>query len=215
MKVTDIAPRRRHLAAVSLFPGPEKIKEAEYEGDNILIDVEILKRCNILKGSELSLAELKELIFVSECYRAKERAVWYLSKGDLSEKALFDKLNRGFSQKASAFAVAQMVKRGYIDDKRYAENLARRLAEKNVSGNAAVGKMLQKGVPLELAKQVLKDYKSTDCDKAYNLLTCKYKNKLSNEDDLRRTIAALQRRGFSHSDIRTALNRVSNENEEN
>ena len=215
MKVIEIIPRRRHLAAVSLFPLPEKIENAEYEEDKILIDREILKRCEISKDSELSLSDLRELCFVSECYRAKERAVWYLSKGDLSEKALFDKLNRGFSQKASAFAVAQMVKRGYIDDMKYAENLARRLAEKNVSGNAAVGKMLQKGVPLELAKRVLKDYKSTDLDKAYNLLINKYKNKLREEDGLRRTVAALQRRGFSYSDIKAALKRVSDENEEN
>ena len=204
MKVVDIAPRRRHLAAVTLFPTPEKMENGEYEGDKLLIDREILKRCEIYKNSDLTLEDIKQLIYVSECYRAKERAVWYLSKGDLSEKALFDKLKKSFSEKACAFAVAQMVKKGYLKDERYAENLARRLSDKNVSSRAAVGKMLEKGVPLELAKQVLEDYKSGDENKAYTLLTTKYKNKLENEDDLRRTIMALQRRGFSYSDIRAA-----------
>lgn len=215
MKVLDIAVRRRHLAALSFFPVPEKIDGAEYEGEKILIDREILKRCEIFKNVELSLEELKDLVFVSECYRAKERAVWYLSRGDLSEKALFDKLKKHFSEKSAAFAVAQMIKRGYVDNKRYAENLAVSLSQKNVSASAAVGKMLGKGLPLDLAKEVLAEYKNTDSDKVYKLLNTKYKSKLENSDDVRRTVMALQRRGFSYGDIRAALKRISNENEEN
>lgn len=211
MKVVDIGIRRKHLAALTVVPAPEIFEDAEYEENKILIDREILDRCKIEKGTEISAEDLKELIFVSSCYRAKQRAVWYLSKGDISEKALFDKLKRNFSEKASAFAVEQMIKRGYLNDRKYAENLVRILSEKNISKNAAVGKMLQKGLPFELIKDVLKNYKSGDENRAYNLLITKYKNKLNNDEGIKKSVAALVRRGFSYSEVLTALKKINPE----
>lgn len=209
MKITEIGIRRRHLAAISLYPVPEKIEGAEYEKEKILIDREILSRCNIAKDTELSLEDLKELVCISECYRAKNRAIWYLSKNDISEKALFEKLTKNFSEKASAFAVGQMVERGYVDDRRYAENMVRLLNAKNISGRGAVTKMLSKGIPLEIAKDVLEGYRDDDVIRAYNLLKTKYKNKLT-ENDLNKTIAALSRRGFSYQTIKTAMGNILN-----
>jgi SOS response regulatory protein OraA/RecX len=209
MKITEIGIRRRHLAAISLYPAPEKIEGADYEKDKILIDREILSRCKIVKDTELSLEDLKQLVHVSECYRAKNRAIWYLSKNDISEKALFEKLTKNFSEKASAFAVEQMVKRGYVDDRRYAENMVRLLNAKNISGRGAITKMLSKGIPLETAKDVLEGYKDDDVIRACNLLKTKYKNKLT-EEDLNKTIAALSRRGFSYQTIKSAIESILN-----
>ncbi|MBQ4154446.1 MAG: regulatory protein RecX [Clostridia bacterium] len=209
MRVVNIEVRRRHLAAVSLLPEPEKINEAEYEGNKLLIDREILRRCNIEIGCELSNEEIKELVLVSESYRAKERAVWYLSKADTTEKALFEKLCRNFSEKAAAFAVAQMVKKGYVNDRRFAENYALLLSNRKVSKRAAVGKMLQKGVPLDMAKEVLSEREYDESIAVLELLKTKYKNKLGNDEQVRKTVAALYRRGFGYSDIKTALNEFS------
>lgn len=214
MKVLNIEVRRRHLAAVTFSENFERIENADYEGQKLLVDREILNRCEIKPDTELSLDEIKELVLVSECFRAKEKAVWYLSKGDLSEKGLYDKLRKNFSEKASAFALQQMVKRGYIDDRRYAENLLRILTERKVSSRAAVGKMLEKGVPMTIIKEVSEGTRNTDAERAEALLLTKYKNKMSNEDDLRRTVAALMRRGFVYSDIKTALNMFASGNEE-
>lgn len=214
MKVTEIGVRRKHLAALTLLPPPEKIVGAEYEGEKLLIDREILERCKIVKGSELSLEDIKELISASEAYRAKQRALWYLSKGELSKKGLYNKLRRAFSEKASTFATEQMVKRGYVDDRRYAELLARNLSQKNVSSSAAVGKMLEKGLELSLIKETLSEYKDNDLSRAVNLLNTKYKNKLS-EENVAKTIAALQRRGFSFEIIKSAIKQVDINCEEN
>ncbi len=209
MKVMEIGIRRRHLAALTLMPAPKEIKGAEYEGDKLLIDREILERCNIKKGSELSLEDVRELVLVSESYRAKQRALWYLSRSDISEKSLYNKLRRGFSEKASAFATEQMVKRGYLDDRRFAENLSRSLSEHNISANAAVGKMLEKGLEMELIKDVLKGYKDHDTNRIVNLLGTKYKNKMGDEAAIQKTIAALARRGFSFDNIKEAIRIIS------
>lgn len=208
MKIIKIGIRRRHLAALTFFPTPEKIEGAEYEGENILVDREILERCFLKENSEISDEELKELVLASECYRAKQRALWYLSGGEISEKGLFDKLNKNFSEKASAFAVSQMVSRGYVSDKRYAELLVRSLNSKNISYKWAVSKMLSKGISLELAKEVLADYGQENEQRVYNLLTTKYKNKMGDDDALRKTVASLVRKGFSYSEIQAALKKL-------
>lgn len=202
------------MAAVSFDVFCGEIENAEYESEKLLIDREILKRLQIEKGSELTLDEIKDLVFVSQCYRAKNKAVWYLSQSDLSKKALYDKLLRTYSQKASAFAVEQMLKKGYLNDERYAENLAHRLFSQNVSVKAAVGKMLAKGVDLDLAKKAVAEYKDDNYLSAYRLLITKYKNKLSNEDDVRRTVQALLRRGFSYTDVKSALEKVKSSADE-
>ena len=120
MQVVNIAVRRKCLYAITLDPPPpEGLEGAEYEGQNILVDKTILSRCDIKKGTQLNLDELKSLCLVSESYRAKNKAIWYLSRTDYSEKFLYDKLRRTFSQKASAFAVQQMVKKGYVNDEKY------------------------------------------------------------------------------------------------
>lgn len=211
MKVVLIATRRRGLSAVSFFPAPPKdIPGAEYEDERVLIDRVILGRCNINIGTELSENDLKELVYVSECYRAKQRAVYYLSQGDLSAKGLNDKLKRNFSERASAFAVAQMIKKGYLDDERYAERLIGQLQAKNLSQRAIVNKLYLKGISNEIAKKMLErdELAPSDAERAESLIISKYKNKISDEVGIKRTFAALQRRGFSYSDIKKAFERI-------
>ena len=117
MTVCEIAIRRKSRVAISLLPPPPpNIEGAEYEGEKLLIDKTISARCNITKNAELSLEDIKQLVYVSECYRAKQRAIWLLSGQDYSEKGLFEKLTKNFTPKASAFAVSQMVERRFIND---------------------------------------------------------------------------------------------------
>lgn len=211
MQIINIHPRRRGLSAVTLLPPPEQgIAGAEYDGERLLLDREILARCSIEKGMELSVDELKKLIYVSECYRAKQRAVWHLSQSDYSEKLLYDKLCRSFTKQASAFAVAQMVKKGYLNDRKYADRLIEKLKCKNMSHRAVQDKLMQKGVSAETAKEALQCVmlSQSDAERALVLLKTKYRSKLTDKDDVRKTIAALQRRGFAYSDIKTALDKL-------
>lgn len=211
MQVTEIAVRRKGLAAVSFFPpAAPGLPGAEYEGERVLLDRVILTRCGIETGSALSDEDLKQLIYVSECYRAKQRAIWYLSQSDHSEKALYDKLCRGFSPRAAAFAVSQMCQKGYLDDRQYAVRLVKRLAGQNLSERAVREKLYQKGLPADLIREILEEehLEMTETDRAVALLESQYRNRLSDPDDVAKTVAALQRRGFSYETIKESLKRL-------
>lgn len=207
MIVQSLSPRKRFLCAVALLPPPDPQEfEADYEGERLLLDRRILERCGVVVGLQLNDEDLTTLIKTSECYRAKQRAIWYLSRSDCCSKGLYNKLRRYFKEYAAEFAVKQMNDLGYLNDRDYAHRLADSLLTYGgLSIRAARGKMLQKGVEKTLADEVLEDFDVNSKELILKLIDKKYKNKLSDEDDKRRTIAALQRRGFSFSDIRSAL----------
>lgn len=212
MTVLDVAPRRKHRVAVTFSPPPEQgISGAEYEGEKLLIDKVIAARCDITKGSNLREAEVKQLIFVSECYRAKERAIWLLSGQDYSEKGLYNKLIKNFTPKASAFAVAQMQKKGFVNDEKYAAALVLKFKAKNFSKRQMAEKLAQSGISKEISHRLLRqdeDIAATDVSRAVELLKGKYINKIGDEEGRRKTFAALMRRGFSYSDIKKAFELV-------
>lgn len=212
MTVLDVAPRRKHRVAVTLSPPPKQgVLGAEYEGEKLLIDKVIAARCDIVKGAELSEADLSELIYVSECYRAKERAIWHLSGQDYSEKGLYNKLIKTFTPKAAAFAIAQMQKKGFINDEKYAANLVLKFKSKNLSKRQMAEKLMQNGISKEISHKLLKvdeDLSATDVSRAAELLKAKYINKIGDEEGRKKTFAALMRRGFSYSDIKKAFELV-------
>ena len=212
MTVLDVALRRKHRVAVTLSPPPKQgVLGAEYEGEKLLIDKVIAARGDIVKGAELSEADLSELIYVSECYRAKERAIWYLSGQDYSEKGLYNKLIKTFTPKAAAFAIAQMQKKGFINDEKYAANLVLKFKSKNLSKRQMAEKLMQNGISKEISNKLLKvdeDLSATDVSRAAELLKAKYINKIGDEEGRKKTFAALMRRGFSYSDIKKAFELV-------
>ena len=211
MRVLELATRRKGLAVLRLEPPPaEDISGAAYEKGQVLIDRVILARCDIQKGMELSEAELRELVLVSESYRAKQRAVWILSQGDVSQQSLYDKLCRNFTEQAASFAVSQMVQKGYLNDRAYAERLIVKAKEKQMSRRATQNRLFEKGIPANIITEVMGEanLQESEVERALALLQTKYQSKLSDEAGIRKAFAALQRRGFSYSDIKAALHRL-------
>ncbi len=210
MKVTDIAVRRKGLAAGGFSPLPPKtLPKAEYEGERILLDREILSRCNIKKGDDLSYDDLAGLVLASECYRAKQRAVWLLASRDYSKKALTDKLVQKFSKEASQFAVEQMVKKGYLNEERLALNLLEKYSAANLSIKQMRAKLFEKGLEKEVITWALEKThpEQNEYSRLEALIESKYKTKIQGEDGVRKTVDALRRRGFSFSDIKKALSK--------
>ncbi len=208
MRIEKISPRRKNFAAIKFSPSPKlDLSGALYEGENLLIDREILARLSLCEGEELSETEVQQLVVTSECYRAKQRAVWYLSSGDMSEKGLYQKLCRTFTPAAAAFAVEQMIKKGYLKELNFARRLLRQGKDKNLSKRAIKNKLFEKGISPEVIQEVLEEWHEGDVSSLCQLLETKYATQLSGED-FPKTVAALQRRGFSYADIKTALIRL-------
>ena len=66
-----------------------------------------------------------------------------------------------------------------------------------------------------MAKFTIEDLPDDDeVEKILNLLKTKFAGKLENWNDLQKTIAALQRKGFTYADVRAALRRYNEEIED-
>ena len=198
MKVAALKQKRKMLTAVIFDDGSEAC-----------LDSELVIMENIKVGSEID--DLDELLYRSDLKRAKSRALWYLSRSDHSEKALFDKLCRAeFSKRASAEAVERMKELGLINDEAYASRMAEYLKASGISKREAEVKMINRGIKRDLAHSVLED-DGDECDKIKYLLEHKYANKLSDEESVKKVFAALIRKGFSYSDVKSALKEYSEE----
>ena len=195
MIITDIKPDKKHLSKV-------------YSGENyLLIDNDITAELKI--GMDINAEEIK---YSSDLKRAKSRALWLLERMDYTEKKLYEKLcSAGFSKRASAETLSKLCEFGLVDDRRYAERYAARLMDSNTSKREAVSKMLGRGIPLELAKEVLEECDTDEEAQIRNLLEGKYAYKLTLENGSKKVYDALVRKGFSYSSVRAVMKEYTEE----
>lgn len=148
--------------------------------------------------------ELKEEI---ECRRAWLSALDLLSIRSHSQKELIVKLRRKYSQNAAEAAAEKAAELGLIDDEAFAEMYARELIERKKYGISRVKNELKlKGISSHIIESVLFSLDIDSKESIISLVERKYSRKLSNEKGRRQVIAALQRLGYSYSDIKSALN---------
>ena len=206
MRIVSLKKDKLHLTKIVLR-----------DGNEALLDNDVCSENCLKVGMDLDADSLQELQDESDYLRAKSRAAWYLDRSDHTEKALYDKLVRaGFKKESAAKVVARFIEVGLIDDRKYAENYASRLSDANYSSREILQKMLQKGVPYELAKETLAEAE-VDTDehtKIKNLLEKKYLTKLTKENGAQKVFAALVRKGFSYSAVREVLKRYVEESED-
>ena len=199
MKIIALQNRRKCLTALKLENGEE-----------LLLDTEIVIMRDLKPG--VSIDDPDALLYESDFKRAKSHALWYLSRGDLSEKGLAEKLKTaGFGEKAAQAAVERMAELGLIDDEKYARRLLESLTMSGASEKEIYFKLKNKGIPSDIAKEVLSESETDESEKIKGLLYTKYQNKLETQEGVQKVIASLARKGFSFSDIKDALRAYNEE----
>lgn len=201
MKITDIVPKRKRLSAIYI--------DGEYA---LKVDTETVLTSRFKVGSEITDEELKELIDEGEEKRAKEKALWLLSNRDHSRRELETKIRRTSDPQSARKAAERMEELGLVDDEKYARRLAQQLFYgKHLSERGVRQKLIEKGLERELVDEVLEEFDLDPREQIEELLETKYARSLSDEKGRRRTIAALQRMGFSWSDIKACLSNYCEE----
>lgn len=199
MKIVSLKDKRKGLTAVLLEDGCE-----------LLLDTEIVILNSLTPGAVLD--DPDKLLFESDVKRAKSRALWYLSRGDLSRKKLHEKLIQGgFMPSAAIQAVERMEELSLIDDTRLAQRLYEYLSESGASKREILYKLQNKGIPSDIAKQIIEADESSESDKLQKLIKTKYALKLQNEENVKKVFATLIRKGYNYSDVREALKAYSEE----
>ncbi len=195
MIITAIEPRRKSLSAIYI--------DGEFA---LKLDTETVLSEHLKVGIELDDDRLLELIKTSDARRAKEKALWLISYRDHSEGELRQKLSRDFGEEAVDKAIERLMELGLINDENFAKKYAESLSQKHLSQRQIQQKLRLKGIDKELSSDTVEDLNLDEKEEIRALIEKKYICKLSDEGDLRRTIAALQRRGFGYSDIKAVIN---------
>ncbi|MBQ1187370.1 MAG: regulatory protein RecX [Clostridia bacterium] len=199
MKILSLKDKRKGLTLVLLE-----------DGNELLLDTEIVILNSLTPGAVL--CDPDALLYESDLKRAKNRALWYLSRGDLSEKKLTEKLTLGgFMPNAVGGAVQRMKELDLINDERLAVRLCEYLTEQGASKREIVYKLMNKGIPSTVARYTVEEIETDETEKLGKLIKTKYASKLTCEEGVKKVFAALIRKGYSYSDVRDALRAYSEE----
>ena len=146
--------------------------------------------------------ERAEQSLTGERQKAASKAMQLLLYRQRTEKELREKLyEKGFSEKASEAAIAYVKSFGYLDDRRFAEVYLH--SQKEKKSRAVIRRELQnKGVSSEWIDLAFEEEPAEEADIIWTLL-CKRAGKPHKleENELRRQVQYLARKGFSSSDI--------------
>lgn len=208
MKIIEVRPRRKHISGI-LFD--REVDPEEYGADVdpaglLALDSELCEMKRLKSGTELSEEELLELVRQSHIKRAKSRAMWYISRGDMPKEKLRKKLLEHFPDYAALAAADRAEELGFINDAEYAKRKLQLLVDnKKVSVKMAQRMLRAEGVGSDEVAAAAEEAEYDPTAAILALIERKYKNKLDNKKDLKNTVAALMRKGFSYSEIRAAL----------
>ena len=184
-------------------------------GEEMLIDKGLWEESPFGVGSSLSRLQVEELLESSQKRRARNKAIYLLSKRDYSRKELEQRLCReggryvADNREAAKEAAAAMEEYGYVNDQHYAERLARRFClEKCYPRRRAEQALCEKGIARDLAAEAVSLIEQEDWQLALEFL---HKKRYTVGKDTDRAAAAMVRYGFSHDAVRRALAAFSEE----
>lgn len=185
-------------------------------GFNFRVAGALLREHPLNLGQTFDLERYQEALQRDAYPFAMEKAVKLLSQRDYSRHSLEEKLLQSGYDEASVSKVTEfMVKRHYLDDKRYAEALLSRRRGKSGSGKIAM-ELRSKGVDQETSAQTLELLSHDDELEAAKIQAIKYlaSKDLEPREAYRRTIAFLARRGYRFDLAKEAYALASGEMEE-
>lgn len=195
MLVTAIEPCRKSMSALYI--------DGEFA---MKLDTMTLIKNHIKPGVEITDEKLRNIIEESDTNRAKERALYLVTYRDHSKKELTDKIKRTCSHQAAEQAAQQMEELGLVDDESFARKYANELLQKKyMSPRGIEYKLKEKGISNELIAIIKEELEYDPYEQIRGLLNKKYANYAQDEKIKRRAIAALQRLGWSWSDIKSAM----------
>lgn len=191
-----------------------RVKLLTDTGEEILIDKKTWEESVYSVDSSLSENQLEELIRLSDHRRAQSRAVYLLSKRDLSRRELEQKLcrERGRyvpeNKELARQTAERMQQLGYVNDAAYAERLAERYSrERLYPRRRIIQKLIEKGIARATAEEAVSALETEDADLALEFLQKKRYTILEEQHEAERVAAVLARYGFAGEDIRRAMRR--------
>lgn len=163
----------------------------------------------IADGTEIDEEQWQELVEGINYKKALNKCADLLSRREHSVKELRTKLLRTVDEVNADKAINRYLEAGYLDDEHFCESLVEYLFNVKKYSTAHVRQECYKrGVDSDIIRRVINDFEIDNTDTIVELITKKYASKLEQENGRKKVIAALQRKGFSYSDIKSAFYRL-------
>lgn len=191
------------MRAVRYGKNGDRVTISLSHDETLLLSAEEYARLGLREGDTLAREKLLELKRIEEIFRVRQKAVKLLEIRPLSAAGLKIRLRENlFSEEAIASVLGELAERGFLDDKKFAENwVTSRLKKKPVGRNMLLKGLLGKGVNRKEAERLLDSAYSIEdetaqCEKMLAKLL------RQRTDDSRILLPALSRRGFSAAVIK-------------
>ena len=166
----------------------------------------------IADGTEIDDEQWQELVAGINYKKALNKCGDLLSRREHSIKELKTKLLRTVDEVSADKAINRYLEAGYLDDEHFCASLVDYLyTVKKYSTNHIKQEFYKRGVAGDIISAALEDYEFDNVDNIVSLVEAKYTSKLEQENGKQKVIQALQRKGFSYSDIKSAFYRLEND----
>ena len=165
---------------------------------------------------EINEEELTELLDAVSFRRAYNKGLDLLSRRPYGVKELIKKLcEKGHEKDASQKACERLLELGLLNDEEYARILSDDLINRKNYGIKRVKQELAfRGISREIIENTIDSLDNDAENRIILVIKKKYLNKLNDEKGRKRAIDGLMRLGFSYSEIKSALQKVSEYTEE-
>ncbi len=163
----------------------------------------------IADGTDIDEEQWQELVAGINYKKALNKCGDLLSRREHSVKELRTKLLRTVDEVSADRAINRYLEAGYLDDEHFCRSLVDYLYNvKKYSTNHIKQECYKRGVDSSIVSAVLEEYAFDNIDSIIKIINSKYLSKLEQENGQQKVIAALQRKGFSYSDIKSAFYRI-------
>lgn len=163
----------------------------------------------ISNGTDIDDEQWQAFLVKINYKKALNKCADYLSRRDYSVKELKTKLLKSVDEVSAQKAVDRYVEAGYLNDEKYCQMLIEYLLNvKKFSLSNIKQECFKRGIDREIVDDKLSNFEIDNVSTIIELVKSKYASKLSQENGREKVIAALQRKGFYYSDIKSAFYRI-------
>lgn len=178
-------------------------------GERVYLHRDLVSKYDIKALCEISRQELDEILYASELRRASRRAMYLINERDYSYVGLFEKLSRNYCEDICYEVADKMAAQGYINDRRYASELAYTYMEcKGYGPKRAKHELYKRGIWGDIADEAIEEYADGIYERLLEVIERRYADRLCDAEDLReinRVKNALVRMGYDYDDINSAV----------
>ncbi len=172
--------------------------------------------CGLISGDEINEEELTAFEEAAGSRRAFNSALNSLDYRDHSEKEIRAKLLRKHDADYVEEAIERLIELDLINDERYAENYARELFEHKRFGRMRIiSELRAKGISSDIANaavdELFSEEEPDNIQRIVDIIGKRYYNRMNDEVGRKKVFSALQRMGYSFSDIREAMSEFSDD----